>query len=149
METPFPSNSHKLTAPAAKPKAAPSEKKVTKVTTGEVIHRKKSLSERFKNVFLGADLKSVVRYVAGEVLLPAMKTMVVDTIEQGARRAIYGDRAPRRSVADPTRSIISYNTPVDRRYRPHSPSMLPPSPAATPGRRWCLDRQTRACCSNA
>lgn len=123
METPFPSNSNKVTAP----KAAPPEKKVEKVTTGEVIHRKKSLAERFKNVFLGADLKSVIRYVAADVLLPALKNMAVDTIEQGAKRAIYGDRAPRR-VVDPRAPIISYNTPVDRRYRPQQPAMLPHQP---------------------
>jgi hypothetical protein len=124
----FPGNSNKATEPK-KPKA-PVEKKIEKVTTGEVIKRKKPLGERFKALFLGADLKSVARYVAGDVLLPALKNMAVDTIEQGAKRAIYGDSAASRRASSSmmNRPRISYNSPIDRSYSTRQGAMLPQQP---------------------
>jgi len=125
----FPSNSNR--AQEGKKSKTPIEKKIEKVTTGEVIKRKKSIGERFKAVFLGGDLKSVAKYVTGDVLLPALKNMAVDTIEQGAKRAIYGDSiAGRRRSApsDMNRPRISYNSPIDRGYGPRQGTMLPHQP---------------------
>jgi len=120
----FPSNSHK----SKEQKKSTEPKNISKVTTGEVTLKKRSLTDRFKNVFFGADFKGVARYVAADVMLPALKNLAVDTIEQGAKRAIYGDSGPsRRRFMDPNRPRISYNTPVDRTYNPRS-TMLPHQP---------------------
>jgi hypothetical protein len=121
----FPSNSNKSKEVKSQ---QPTEKKITKVTTGQVIVRKKSLGERFKNLFLSANLGSVIRYVAADVVLPGLKNMAVDTIEQSAKRAIYGDSGPsRRRSMDPTQPRVSYNTPVNRGYSGRS-TMLPHQP---------------------
>jgi hypothetical protein len=126
----FPANSHKSKEPK---KPATTEKKITKVTTGQVIVRKRSLGERFKHLFFSADFGSVAKYVAGEVILPAVKILAVDTIDQGARRAIYGDTGPsRRRSSDPMAPRISYNMPVDRSYGMRGPSMLPKQPPHYP-----------------
>lgn len=127
----FPSNSNK--SKQAKTQS-PIEKKITKVTTGQVIVRKKSIGERFKNLFLSANLGSVIRYVAADVVLPGLKNMAVDTIEQSAKRAIYGDSGPsRRRMLDPTQPRVSYNTPVNRGYSGRS-TMLPNQPHYQPTR---------------
>jgi len=122
----FPGNSNKSQEPKQKPKP---EKKIEKVTTGEVIKRKKSVGARLKD-FFGGDMRSVARYVAGDVLLPAMKNMLVDTIESGARRAIYGDSpaARRRGPVDVHRPRVSYNSPIDRTYNRQQGAMLPHQP---------------------
>jgi hypothetical protein len=126
----FPGNSN-----VNKTKKSISEKKVEKVTTGEVVLKKRSLGERFRSVFFGADLKSVIRYVTADVLLPALKNMAVDTIEQGAKRAIYGDAGSRRRSTNqgPMQPRISYNNPVDRRYS--SGTRLPDQPLHYAGNR--------------
>lgn len=132
----FPSNSKK-----SKEVKQPVEKKIQKVTTGQAILKKKSIGDRFKNVFLGTDFKSVVRYVGGEVLLPAMKNMLFETVKQGTERAIYGDAASyRRRNTEQIRPRVSYNAPVDRIYgRSSQSTMLPHQPPhygpQQPGRR--------------
>lgn len=121
----FPGNTNKVNE---KKQKAPAEKQIQKVVTGEVIKRKKPLGVRMKETFLGADLKNVAKYVAGDVLLPALKNMLVDTIEQGAKRAIYGEAAPRRRPMD-SRPRMSYNSPIDRGgYGRQQSAMLPHQP---------------------
>lgn len=122
----FPGNSNKGQEPKQKPKP---EKKIEKVTTGEVIKRKKPLGQRLKD-FFGGDLKGVAKYVAADVLLPAMKNMLVDTIESGARRAIYGDSpAARRRMPEMNRPRVSYNSPIERSYGARQQGvMLPHQP---------------------
>lgn len=124
----FPGNSNKSQEQKKKP---PVEKKVERVTTGQVITRKKPIGARLKTMFFNADLKSVMRYVAGDVLLPALKNMAVDTIEMGAKRAIYGDAAASRMrrPMETNRPRVSYNHPIDRMYGNRSQgAMLPHQP---------------------
>jgi hypothetical protein len=110
----FPGNSNKAQTPKPKPKE---EKVIQKITTGEVIQKKKPLSERFKSVFFGADLKQVVHYVGVDVMLPALKSMVFETVKAGTERAIWGDNGPRRrQMPDQQRPRVSYNSPIDRGF---------------------------------
>lgn len=104
----FPSNSAKSRfGDGKKP-----EKNVTKVVTMEVTTRKRPLGARFKDVFIGGESKAALRYVGYEVLLPALRNMIVDTTTKGIERVIYGDAAPRREYGSNTR--IAYNSPVSR-----------------------------------
>lgn len=86
MSEEFPSNSQS-------PKKAPKEReKLEPVVTGEVTMRKKPLGKRIKEAFIGGDdARSVIGYVWSDVMLPAAKDMFVDSIQQGAERAIYGE----------------------------------------------------------
>lgn len=71
---------------------------IEKVVTGDVIRRKKPLSKRFRETFLGGeDAKGVLNYVTFEVLAPAAKDMIADAVSQGVERMIFGEsRGPRR-----------------------------------------------------
>jgi hypothetical protein len=121
--TPYPSNSNKAKSEA---KAAPEKKDINKVVTGSVIQKKRSLGDKIKGIFVGGEFKSAAMYIASDVLLPAVRNMVVDATTKGIERVIYGDdpRAPRRRN-EPGRPRIAYNNPIDRRPRS---TMLPDQP---------------------
>lgn len=97
----FPSNSHE---PRAEPKKEPEEKKILKIVDGDVVRRKKPLSTRFREVFVGEDSQSVFDYVVFEVLIPAAKDMFVDAAIEGVQRRVYGGSRPsgRRPLGRPS-----------------------------------------------
>lgn len=103
------------------------EKKLAKVVTGEVVVKKKSLGRKFKDVFVEADFRSVVRYVISDVLIPAARNMIVDSTQRGVERLVYGDKAvQRRSFGSAGRiSYQSYQTPVSRSYSSPASRMAP------------------------
>jgi hypothetical protein len=114
----YPSNSNRKKEEVLKPK-----KDIEKVISTDAIVHKKTLTDRFKNVFLGGEFKSSVRYISAEVLLPAFRNMIVDATTKGIERVIYGESAPKRPASS-MQSRMSYNTPVDRSYsRFASPSV--------------------------
>lgn len=90
------------------------EEKVQPVVTGDVIRRKKPLSKKFAETFLSGEApKTVLGYVAHQVLIPAFRDMVADAGREMIDRAIYGDReSSRTSSRSSSRaggSIISYD----------------------------------------
>ena len=104
-----------------KPKEDKAPKVVEKVVTVEVIQKKKSIGRRFKEVFFSGDFKSAARYVAADVLLPALRNMMVDTSTKAIERVIYGDSAPRGARRSPEyRSYVQYNSPTLGRGVPYS-----------------------------
>jgi hypothetical protein len=121
----YPGNSHKaLNAPIetptdeAKPAGPgiPDPKKIEKVVAGQVVRRKKPLSKKFMETFVGGDAKSVWQYVVFDVLIPAGKDMVADAFSQGIERMLFGEArsTSRRTGARPGgNGYISYN-----RYSP-------------------------------
>lgn len=100
-------------------KASP-DKRVQRVTQGEVIVQKKTLGRKFREVFIEADFRSVVRYVISDVLLPAARNTIVDASTKGIERMMYGDAAMRRRGYPGMQSRVTYQTPVSRAY-PASP----------------------------
>lgn len=116
----FPSNANKNKEPIKKP-----EKIIEKVVTGEVKQHKSSMGERFKSIFLGGEFRSSLRYISAEVLLPALRNMIVDATSKGIERVIYGESAPRRRT-ERTGPRVSYNTPFDRPTRPQSQPVYTP-----------------------
>jgi hypothetical protein len=109
--TDYRGNSNKSKEP--KDERAPIEK----VVTGEVKTRKKPLGERMKDVFLGGDAQTVARYVGAEVLLPALRNLLVDATTKGIERMVYGESASPRRVPD-YRPRTTYNSPINRGYTP-------------------------------
>lgn len=71
-------------------------KNIEKVITGEVVQKPKNLGRRFKDVFFGGDTKQAAKFVASDVLLPAMRNLIVDMVTKGAERMIYGESNYRR-----------------------------------------------------
>lgn len=87
------------------------EKNITPVVSSGAVRRKKSLRKQFAETFVAGDVKTAVRYVMFDVLLPAAKDMVVDSFTQGIEKLIFGDSRRRGSttpMSGPT-GYISYN----------------------------------------
>lgn len=98
-----------------KPNEPQPKKDLEKVVTGDVIVKPKTITSRVKNIFFGGDVNTAGQYVISEVLLPALRNLVVETISKGADRLIYGDSMHRRR---PTNYAprVQYNNPINRGY---------------------------------
>ena len=92
----------------------PPEKKLVKVTTGDVAVKPKSLGSRFKNVFFGGDFNTAAEYVGTEVLLPAIRNLVVDVVNKGIDQLVYGRTGMRRPPRPSYSPRVQYNNPVNR-----------------------------------
>lgn len=109
-----------------KPKRAA---KLESVVTGEVIKRKQSFGKRLKAVFFGGGIKDAARYITGDVVLPALRTMIVEASSRGVERVIYGETRPRyrSSSTSSYQPRVSYNQPIrrDPRERGYLPDQPP------------------------
>lgn len=115
----YQSNSKKSKTELSQPQP---DKNIEKVISGEVVVHKKSLGRKFRDIFIGADFGSVVRYVGSDVLIPALRNLIVDASTKGIERMMYGDNAIRRRNHGPR---ITYNSPINRGgggYRESSPT---------------------------
>jgi hypothetical protein len=108
------------------------EKHITKVVTGEVVQKPKGIGRKFKEIFFGGDAKQAVKFVSADVLLPALRNLLVDMVTKGAERMVYGESSYRRRPPS-----INYgaryqlNSPFNRDPRydsPMRPTTLGPPP---------------------
>jgi len=114
-------NSHKQKEKAE----ALANKTIEKVVTGEVVQKKKSVGQKFKGIFFGGELKGAARYIAADVLLPALRNLLVDTTSKGIERVVYGESSAQRRRTVGYGSRIQYNNPIARRdhaYLPNQPA---------------------------
>ena len=122
----FPGNSQTPNDTPALP-----DKKIEKVVSGAVIKKSKPLGRKFKDIFFGGDVRHVARYIAADVMLPAIRNMIVDTTTEGIRRTVYGEssRTSRPRTMSDYRPRVSYNTPANRIGRdPREAGYLPEQP---------------------
>lgn len=132
MDTPdFPSNSER-----AKPSKDPVDKKLERVTTGDVVRKRKSLRKQFTDVFIAGTAKSASQYVVMEVLLPNARDTISELVSSYTDRILYGDRSRRRGGATPPQSGPTGNIQYNRPYA----SRAPWAPASTRA----LSREARA-----
>jgi hypothetical protein len=111
-------NSHKY---REENKAVPAERpKMDKVVKGTVKTKKKGEMHKLKDVFISEDAANVKNYLLMDVLLPAVKNLIEDTVTNGIRMILRGETAARRD--DGRRSGASrvsydrlYNNRDDRR----------------------------------
>jgi hypothetical protein len=89
MSAEFPPNSHKARTEA---------KRVERVTSGEVLQRKRGLGRQFKDTFVAGDARGAMHYVVLNVVIPAVKEMLSEAMHAGTDRMIYGDTRPRRGT---------------------------------------------------
>lgn len=80
-------NSHRYKAEQAKS----SEKKVDKVVSGNVKTRKKSEIHKFKDTIFAEDVNSVKSYLFMDVLVPAIKKAIFETVTNGVDMMLYGE----------------------------------------------------------
>lgn len=94
--TDFPSNSQRpRRALQPEPAVEAVERgKIEKVVEGEVVLRKKPLGKRFKETFIGGDGTTVWEFVKEDILIPAFRDLIADTVSGGMERMLYGDSRP-------------------------------------------------------
>lgn len=126
-------NSNKDKEPKTNP---PKKEPLEKVVTGEVVVKPKTIASRVKNIFFGGDMDSAASYVVSEVLLPALRNLVVETVSKGADRLIYGDSGHRRRPASYS-PRIQYNNPINR-----GASRTAYLPDQKPIDKWAQNRKT-------
>ena len=112
----YPSNNHKVR------KEGSSEKQVVKVTSGKVVQKKKSLGKKFAETFLGDDIESVSSYILHDVIIPAAKNMMSDTVSNGIEMLLFGQVRGSRTRRDRDKSYVSYSSYYDRDKKPTRPS---------------------------
>jgi hypothetical protein len=108
MDSEFPSNKYKDRQSNPKVKK-PQEKKVEQVVVSKVVRRKKPLSKKFTETFVGGDSKSVWEYVAFDVLVPAAKDTIAEAVSSGVERMIFGDSHRSRRGRGRGETYTSYN----------------------------------------
>lgn len=112
----FPSNSLGNSKDKGRPKAAPADKKIEQIVTGNVVRRKKSLGKRVKAMLVGdEETGGVGQFVLTSVLIPAAKDMLADATSSYIERMLYGEvrggSARRRSS-----SGMGYSSPIRTNY---------------------------------
>jgi hypothetical protein len=103
------------------------EKVIERAITTEVIIKKKSFGRKLRDIFVEADLKSSGRYVISEILIPAVRNMIVDGASRGVERMVYGSAATRpRQPGQGPLFTYPYNNPISRPYSGLPGRMAPP-----------------------
>lgn len=92
-EIQYPSNSHKS---KQEQKQGGERKKMEKVTTG-VVKTKNNELRRFKDVFIAEDAKTVKDHLWMDVLVPNVKKIIVDLIQDGISLLVYGTTSTRKN----------------------------------------------------
>jgi hypothetical protein len=104
------------------------DKHIEKVVSGDVVQKPKGLGRKFKDTFFGGDSKAVGRYIAADVLLPALRNLVVDMITKGAEKMIYGETTSRRPRDPRINYGAQYSLSSSRSapFDPRNPLTAPP-----------------------
>lgn len=107
----YPGNSQKS-------KTEPKKKEKQKqVTTGRVVQKKKSLGKKFAETFLGDSVEGVSSYIIHDVIIPAAKNMMSDSIRNGVDMLLFGQVKGNRTTRDRNQSYVSYNNPYNQTGR--------------------------------
>lgn len=108
MDTPdFPSNSERG-------QKGP-DKNIERVTTSDVVRKKKSLRKQFTDVFIAGTAKQAAQYVVMDVMLPSARDMLSETTNSFIDKLIYGDKSRRRGSTPPQSGptgYVQYNRPA-------------------------------------
>lgn len=108
------------------------EKKIEKVVVGEVIQKPKGPGRKFKEVFFGGDARHAASFVASDVLLPALRNLIVDMVTKGAERLIYGEASSRRRSPTNYGARYQYQSGSSYGWRPDPRDRPPLGPARSP-----------------
>lgn len=84
--------------------------KVKKVTSGVVKTKKKSEVSNLKSIFISEDIRNVGEYILTDVIIPAVKNALSDTVSNGINMLLYGDAGRNRKSSAPKISYSQYYT---------------------------------------
>lgn len=107
----YPNNSY-----AAKEKQEERKKKTPpkKVTKGKVTQKKKPLGRRFAEAFGAQEGQGVLEYILYDIIIPATKNMLLDSISDGVEMALFGEVRSRRRRPGGYNDVRSSRTNYDR-----------------------------------
>lgn len=88
-----------------------------KVVVSEVIQRPVSLGFKFKNIFLGDNLKTTSAYVVNEIFWPQTRVLIFDIFVEGLRNMIFQRGGGPRRPTEARMSRISYDNPFRSEFR--------------------------------
>lgn len=83
-------------------------KQVERVTSAKAVRRKQPLGRKFSRTFFGGDARTASEYMVGNVIIPALKEMLVEAASSGFERLVYGDVRPKRGRNAPTSGPLGY-----------------------------------------
>ncbi len=102
----YPSNSNKKQTQ----KEVTARKEPKQIISGGVKTKKKNLSARMGDTFLGGNLEDVKDYIIWDVVVPSLKCALNDVITGSSQKLIFGDVRPKNVNRHNGRSsIINYN----------------------------------------
>ena len=87
-----------------------SEKNLGRIVTGNVSVKKKNDIQKFAETFVKEDLHTVKSYIWTEVLLPAFKAVISDSVNM----MLYGETSRNRKTNNKRVSQVSYSSYYDR-----------------------------------
>jgi hypothetical protein len=73
------------------PRTPEEPKKIKRVTSTEATRRPKGLGRRFKETFIGGDMRSALHYSFVDVVVPAIQDTLIDAFQGGVERLIRGE----------------------------------------------------------
>lgn len=91
--------------------------KLEKVITGTAKVRKKSPARKFADVFISEDVENVKTYILSDVIVPAIKNLIANTIKDGIDMCLYGGVNRRDGRSRSGADYVSYNRFSDRDRR--------------------------------
>lgn len=124
----YPSNSHKASEEKTADVPKEDRKKLQKVVSGVVVARKPSMFKRLNEAFTGDDARTVGSYILFDVVVPAAKNMILDSVTQGAERAMFGEVRTRRSSGLSSTTRSNYTGYSRMTSRPTMRAMEPDEP---------------------
>ena len=100
-------------------KALTSDKKIEKVVKGTVKTRKRNGVTKLKDVFVNEDAKNVKSYIFSDVLVPAIKKLLYDIVNDGASMLLFGNTSAGRKKT--IGSNVSYRQFYDTKVEDRRP----------------------------
>lgn len=86
---------------------------VNKIVEGKVVSRKQPVWKRFRNTMIADDAGSVGEYILTDIIVPAMKNLIVDMVGQSIERVLFGTsrgRIRRSPLGASLRDQVNYNS---------------------------------------
>ena len=100
-------------------KTLTSDKKIEKVVKGTVKTRKRNGVTKLKDVFVNEDAKNVKSYIFSDVLVPAIKKLIYDIVNDGASMLLFGNTSSGRKKT--IGSNVSYRQFYDSKVEDRRP----------------------------
>lgn len=110
-------NSHKF---KEEQRTSAQKRSVEKVVRGQARVKKKNGVSKIAGSFISEDMHTVGNYILKDVLVPAIKDFIEDSITNGIRMILRGESAPRKSSSNASTVSYSryYNNKDGDRFRP-------------------------------